>query len=187
MYKFNPTINQKIGRRLRPLIEVLHDKLGITPNQVSIASFLLGVLSAIFIVFGKIYLGLIFIILSLMLDGLDGPIARAYENKYDLKFGEKLDIILDRSSETLIILALAQVGYADVKLSLLALVAIFLMTSLKSKSNFDPGFKRTVLLLGPFIGFNLALSIIFFVNLLGYIISMLIIDLKAQIIIDSKK
>lgn len=178
MFKFNPKINKGIGNVLSPLVEYLHERLGISPNMITVASFVAGVTSAPLIIFHRLELGLFFIFISAVLDGLDGPIARKYG--YNLEFGEKLDTVVDRSLELIIFLSLVMAGYINLKIVLLSLVVIWLMTLLRGKTGFDPGFKRIMLFFGYFSSFDLAFQIIFWANLIGFIINLLILDLKEK-------
>jgi phosphatidylglycerophosphate synthase len=67
-------------------------KQGITANTVTIASFILGMIAAGFIVFGYMITGLILLLLSRVGDGLDGAVAR---HSQSTDFGGFLDIVLD--------------------------------------------------------------------------------------------
>ena len=70
--------------RLRPLIDPplnwlggLLARRGVTANQVTASAVGAGLISAFFIASGLTTLGLIFILLSRLFDGLDGAVARA--------------------------------------------------------------------------------------------------------------
>ena len=182
MFKFSPITNEKVANILAPLLSLLHEKLGIHPNIITGSSFIIGLISVPFILTKHLGVGLIFILVSLLLDGLDGPIARKYG--YNLDFGEKLDTILDRFLETAIFLSFAITGYAHFKIVILSLMSIFLMTLLRNKTKFDPGFKRAVLFLGYLTNFHFAFQIIFFVNLFGFIVNLLILDFENQELIN---
>lgn len=178
MFKFNPNINKKIGEFLSPVVDFVHNYLGLSPNFVSGLSFATGIIASGFILSHDLEMGLFIMLISLLLDGLDGPIARRFH--YDLKFGEKLDTIMDRSLEIVTFISLAIAGFVEIKIVILSLVSILLMTSLRDRSRFDPGFKRTVIFLGVFTGFTFAFNLIFLVNLGGFIINLLILDLDKQ-------
>lgn len=178
MLKFSPNINKKIGDVLSPLVDFLHNDLGVTPNFVSGVSFFVGLIAVLFIWFHKLELGLVFVFLSLGLDGLDGPIARRFH--YNLEFGEKLDTVIDRFLEIITFLSLSLAGYVDLKIVILSITAILLMTTLRGKSKFDPGFKRIVIFFGYFTNFHLAFEIIFLVNIFGFVVNLLILDIRAQ-------
>ena len=65
-------------------------------------------------------------------------------------------------------------------------MAVVLVRILRKKAKFDPWFKRMVLVFGFFTSFDLALTIIFGANLLGFAVQMLIIDYRYQRLLDSR-
>jgi len=96
-------ISKKINRRVSlALSEYLVERL--TPNQATVLSFLLGMISAALALFQPWAGGLLYQ-LSSMLDGIDGEIARA--SMRITKFGGWLDSVLDRYVDFAFILALA--------------------------------------------------------------------------------
>jgi len=178
MYKSNSFINKKVNKLLSPLLKLLCS-VGITPNQVSATGFIIGTISVIFVLLQKIEIALILLFISLIFDSIDGALARY--TKSESRLGEKLELIFDRTNETMWFLALAMIDLVSLKIAILAIIAILLMSTLRNKSNFDPGFKRTILFIGYFINnFQLAIEVIFLVNLIGFVISMLILDYKYQ-------
>lgn len=85
--------------RLRPLIDPTLDRMGaaiarrgVTANQVTVAGALCGALAGVAIGLGYPLPGLGLILLSRLLDGLDGAIARASR---PTDFGGYLDIVCD--------------------------------------------------------------------------------------------
>jgi phosphatidylserine synthase len=117
-------------------------------------------------------------VLSQFLDGLDGTIARKFGLQTPL--GEQLEIVCDRGVECFMFLALAYSGRVGYNEAVLAFIAILLLTSLVKRSGVDLGFKRVVLYIGYFIGFPLAVQLAFWVNLGGFVLSMLVIDYRVQ-------
>ena len=77
---------------LRPLIKLL-DKCGVSPNQVTVGGFLIGLLAVPMIIANWWYLALTCIVLNRICDGIDGELAR-YQNS-DSSAGGYLDICLD--------------------------------------------------------------------------------------------
>ena len=65
-------------RILNPLIELAHDRLGLSPNQVSTCGFVVGLLAAMCVALGHIDLGMLLLALAQIVDGVDGGIARRY-------------------------------------------------------------------------------------------------------------
>jgi len=85
--------------RLRPLIDPplnavgrIIARAGITANQVTLAGLVIGIGAAVAIGYRAFTLGLALVIVSRLLDGLDGAVARATA-KTD--FGGYLDIVCD--------------------------------------------------------------------------------------------
>ncbi len=95
-------INRKISWRITQAI-VKH-KLPLTPNRMSIISFLVGILAAPFYVLQMPVIGGILAQLSSILDGVDGELARALNMR--TKSGAFLDTVLDRFVDFLIIIGL---------------------------------------------------------------------------------
>lgn len=75
-----------------PVVNTLA-KYHVTPNQVTVTGFLLGLLAPIFIGLNYPIVGLVFILVNRFLDGLDGALARKTATHNDA--GGFLDICLD--------------------------------------------------------------------------------------------
>lgn len=177
-------INRRVERFISPMLELLHKKCGLTPNAVSIIGFGIGTISVGFVLFKKIELALLLLLLTIIFDGLDGTLARKLN--LQTKLGEKLELFFDRINEIMWFLALVFIGLASFKIAILAIVAILLITSVREKSKFDPGFKRTILFIGYLIhNFEIALALIFIANLAGFVASLVVIDYKHQKVADN--
>ena len=88
-------LDAKIRRLIDPAIGYIGKRLhnlGVTANQLTVLGLVLGCVSGLLIAFELYFLGLLFIALSRLMDGLDGAVARAGE-KTDL--GGYLDIVFD--------------------------------------------------------------------------------------------
>ncbi|MEM1039837.1 MAG: CDP-alcohol phosphatidyltransferase family protein [Pseudomonadota bacterium] len=88
-------LDTRIRRLIDPPVDALGARLhaaGVTANRVTWAGFVLGVVAAGLIAAQAYSLGLVLLLLSRLLDALDGAVARAGE-KTDL--GGFLDIVLD--------------------------------------------------------------------------------------------
>jgi len=77
---------------LTPVVMLMH-KRGITPDQLTVVGFLVGLLAVPLLAFGLWYGALVAIALNRILDGLDGALAR-YSNQGS-SAGGFLDITLD--------------------------------------------------------------------------------------------
>lgn len=176
---------------LRILIRFVHEKLGLSPNQISTIGFFVGMIAALLVGAGFLLPGLIVLAVSQIIDGLDGGVARRY-NLQSPK-GRMLETIYDRLNELAIFLALAYVGQVSYLIAVLAFIAILLVTMVEPFSKFDPGFKRFMIYFGYFAtmffhikGFEVAMHVIFFANLIGFIVGTIMVDYRLQREIDSQ-
>ena len=99
-------VSKYLNRRLSTRLTLLIIKYGIplTPNQVSLISFLIGIASAITYVLGNYVLGAILIQISSIIDGVDGELARALGRCSSL--GAFIDALLDRFVDLSVIAAI---------------------------------------------------------------------------------
>ncbi|MDQ2742736.1 MAG: CDP-alcohol phosphatidyltransferase family protein [Chloroflexota bacterium] len=77
---------------------------GITPNTVTVAGFILNILTAAILATGRLTLGGALLLLAGLFDMLDGALARV--SRRQSTFGAFLDSLLDRYSEAAVLLAL---------------------------------------------------------------------------------
>jgi phosphatidylglycerophosphate synthase len=165
-------------RVLRPVLRLLHLRLGITPTHLTWAGFLVSVAAAAAFSTRRVGAGFLLMALGQVFDGMDGGMARQFGLASDA--GRRLDDLLDRASEAVIFLGFAYAGLAPFKLVVLALIAIGLLTTIAHRSRFDPGVKRFALYFGFWVPYPLLFEVIFLVNLAGYVIGLLIIDCQFQ-------
>ncbi len=182
MFDRVPGLGRLSDRVLGPLIRGLHGE-GVSRNQVIWAAFGSSVLSAVSIAGRLVGVGLALMAAGQVLDGVDGGIARQFGLASTA--GRRLDDVLDRASEAVIFAAFAVAGLVSPKLVALAFVAILLLTTIAQRSRLDPGVKRFVLYVGLWVPFPLLFTIIFFVNLAGYVVGLLVIDCQFQLRMDA--
>ena len=84
---------------LAPLVR-LAQRLGITPNKVTVAGFLVVVAAAILIGAGYLLVGAVVLVSGSLLDAVDGALARATGG--GTAFGSFLDSTLDRAAEAIL-------------------------------------------------------------------------------------
>ena len=178
MFKHLAALDSVVDRGLRPVVRLLHLRLGLSPNAVSWAAFGASIAAAVVIAAGHDRAGLGLVALGQMLDYFDGGIARQFG--LASVEGARLDTLLDRASEAVIFLGFAFAGLASLKLVLLTLTAVLLGSAIYERSGLDPGFKRVVLYLGLWFPYPVLFTVIFAANLSGYVIGLLLIDLQFQ-------
>lgn len=79
-------------------------KVPLHPNLITLLSLVLSAVSAYFIYNGEISLGVVFVGLAFLCDGLDGVVARAQGKSTE--FGAYLDGISDRIVESIVLVAM---------------------------------------------------------------------------------
>jgi len=116
---------RKVTRGITLPVASFLNRIGVSANAITLLGCLLTVAVAALIAGGHTRLGGICLILTTALDGLDGSVAR--EAGAPTKFGAFLDSVLDRVSESALLLGLAwwYMGQPGITEEILAYVAIF--------------------------------------------------------------
>ncbi|HUL45108.1 MAG TPA: CDP-alcohol phosphatidyltransferase family protein [Bacteroidota bacterium] len=184
-------MSKKSDGILDGLITLFHERLGLSPNQISAIGFVIGLVAALLVGLHFLLTGLIVMALSQIVDGLDGGVARKYHLQSDR--GQMLEVVFDRLNELTMFLALAVTEYVTYGMAALAFSAILLVTVVEPKSKFDPGFKRFMLYFGYLVtlifqvkGFQIAMHVIFFANLIGFAVGTILVDYRLQAEIDAQ-
>ncbi len=119
--------------RLRPLIDpplnavgLVIARTGVSANQITLAGMVIGIGGAVAIGYRQFALGLAFVIISRLLDGLDGAVARATVKS---DFGGYLDIVCDFAFYVAVPVGFGFAAPANLPFAL-ALVASFTITGI---------------------------------------------------------
>jgi phosphatidylglycerophosphate synthase len=121
LFKINKWINRPLAW---PLVQLLK-KTKITPNQVSVASFIIGMAGALCFIMGSykwFIFGGILAQLSSIVDNADGMLARA--KNMGTEFGKYLDLFLDRIIDFSLVAALSYGLYRSTGRSFLLILGL---------------------------------------------------------------
>lgn len=115
----------------RPFIAVSM-KIGITPNILSVASFIVAGFAGIAFFTGSIVLGVVMVALNAFLDALDGALARAMQAQ-SLR-GDFLDHAIDRYADIFIITGIFAGGIAPWQFGVFALTGVLMSSYLGTQA-----------------------------------------------------
>jgi len=176
---------------------------GFTPNQVSVLSFMVSLLSGLFFILGYAVIGALLIQLSSILDYSDGQFARL--KHMASRFGHFTDITLDRYADGFIILgmfyySLSEIGSREIvginwhpliiiTISIITIVGNLMVsyTSATSVVNFGYVYKRRGIVAGR--GRDIRLFLLFIGGIMSYfhpifvLLALFVIAIQTNIIV----
>lgn len=100
-------LRPRLVAKLKPLADVFI-RLGLTPNQISLLSLILGFACAYFFFQRAFIIGSLMLFLSGLLDLIDGTVARQQETESD--FGAVIDWIVDKYVDAIVLLGIGLSG-----------------------------------------------------------------------------
>ena len=115
----------------RPVV-TLTRKLGITPNELSIASFFVSILAGIAFYRGDIVVGVTMVALNAIFDALDGALAR--DMGVAGPRGDFLDHVIDRYADIFIITGIFAGGAAPWPIGVFALTGVLMSSYLGTQA-----------------------------------------------------
>lgn len=101
------SLRHKLTGWLDPIVAVAA-KCGLSPNQITLLSFMFGIAAAICYFCSSTVLGSIFLFLSGLFDLMDGSVARLTNKKSE--FGAVADWIVDKYVDGIVLLAIGLAG-----------------------------------------------------------------------------
>lgn len=107
-------------RLIEPLVDLLN-KLGTTPNLITILGLLLVAIGSLFLYLGQNFISFIFLLLGALCDAIDGRLARRLGK--NSPFGAFFDSLMDRVSDALPFIAIS-LSSEDKVLSLFSMLAM---------------------------------------------------------------
>ena len=107
-------------RLIEPLVDLLN-KLGTTPNLITILGLLLVAIGSLFLYLGQNFISLIFLLLGALCDAIDGSLARRLVK--NSPFGAFFDSLMDRVSDALPFIAIS-LSSEDKVLSFFSMLAM---------------------------------------------------------------
>ena len=107
-------------RLIEPLVDLLN-KLGTTPNLITILGLLLVAIGSLFLYIGQNFISYIFLLMGALCDAIDGSLARRLGK--NSPFGAFFDSLMDRVSDALPFIAIS-LSSEDKVLSLFSMLAM---------------------------------------------------------------
>jgi archaetidylinositol phosphate synthase len=104
-------------------------RLGLTPNQVTLLSLFFGVSAGVLYALGHAYLGATALLVSALLDFVDGGVARIRNRSS--RFGAAIDWIVDKYVDGIVLIGLGIGGFVDMRLAAIAVFGSLINTFIK--------------------------------------------------------
>ncbi len=128
---------RKIGRGIVGPVARFFGRLGLSANVLTIIGCLLTIAVSVVIATGRLRLGGFCLIVAWTFDALDGTLARQMGNA--TKFGAFLDAVLDRVSDSSVLVGLAwwymgQPGYIEELLAYIAIIGSMLVSYTRARA-----------------------------------------------------
>jgi len=121
----------QMQRIMQPVVDLIR-KVGITPNALTIASFLVSALAGIAFYAGGVVLGTVMVAFNAVFDALDGALAR------DMGIagirGDFLDHVIDRYADIFIITGIFAGGAAPWPIGVFALTGVLMSSYLGTQA-----------------------------------------------------
>ena len=125
-------------RKFSKILTWIAVRIGVTPNQITLISFAIGLYAAYQFALGdfwQIFFGAILLQISIIVDCVDGELAR-YKRKFS-KLGAWLDAITDRVKEYLVFFGLAYGAYRDGRNLWLPAIAMMTIQTYRHLSDYN--------------------------------------------------
>jgi CDP-L-myo-inositol myo-inositolphosphotransferase len=157
-------VSRYINRRFSLAITRILSRFNITPNQVSVMSFILAVFSGITFGYGNLIVGGVLAQISSILDGCDGELARLKNMKS--RYGAVFDTVLDRYADFIIIAGIIIAHDVNILIpGLFALIGSLQPSYLRARFNYH----------NPLTSRDVRLFLIFIMGISGLVIPILLI------------
>lgn len=115
-------------------------RVGLTPNQITLISLLLGIASAILYAYQYVIPAAVVLFLSGLFDFIDGGVARINNKK--TKFGAAIDWIADKYVDCLVLIGIAFSGLVDPRIAAIAISGSMINTFIKPVVYAEIGFSK---------------------------------------------
>ncbi|OPY29210.1 MAG: Bifunctional IPC transferase and DIPP synthase [Methanocella sp. PtaU1.Bin125] len=115
-------------------------RLGLTPNQITLLSVFFGILSGALYGLGHAYPAALALLLSALLDFIDGGVARL--NRKASRFGAAIDWVADKYVDGIVLIGIGFGGFVDMRLAAIAVFGSLMNTFIKPVVYAEIGFAK---------------------------------------------